>query len=80
MTKSKYFNTSDGPVLINDDGQTVGGQEHFEVDRQTPEIKAAIERGELIKFDSKGKIVYSNKVDVPDASDEDVAGQENLEG
>lgn len=43
----KYFNTTDGPVTIDAEGRIVGGGEWFDT-KQTPEIKAAVDRGELV--------------------------------
>lgn len=43
----KYFNTTQGPVNIDAEGRIIGGGEWFD-SKQTPEIKAAVERGELV--------------------------------
>lgn len=47
----KYFNTTDGPLVVDEDGRIVGGGEWFEV-KQTSKIKAAIERGDIVVVDS----------------------------
>lgn len=43
----KYFNTTQGPVTVDSDGRIVGGGEWFDA-KQTPEIKTALDNGELV--------------------------------
>lgn len=43
----KFFNATNGPVTIDANGRTVGGGEWLE-SKQTPEIKGAVQRGELV--------------------------------
>lgn len=65
----KVFNTLNSPVLINDDGKTLDGYTWFEGD-DSSEIQAAAKRGELIKVDSQGNIIYDSN-DTPVVEPED---------
>lgn len=70
----KYFNTQFGPVRYNEDGQTVAGFDWVESE-ETPEIKTALERQELIKVDSDENIIYDSNEE-PDTSAGDFSPNE----
>lgn len=55
----KYFNTQPNPVLYNKDGQTADGLSWFESD-ETDALKAALNRRDVFKVDSKGDFVYDS--------------------
>jgi hypothetical protein len=46
------FNSTDGPIVINDDGVSIGGWEWFESE-MTPQIRAAMDRGEIITINAQ---------------------------
>lgn len=58
----KYFNTTNGPVTVDAEGRFVGGGEWFET-KQTPEIKAAVERGEIVVVDIPKTVKEESKGD-----------------
>jgi hypothetical protein len=58
----KYFNTTDGPVTIDAYGRIVGGGEWFE-HKETPAIRDAIDRGEVVIVDSPTEEIEESKDD-----------------
>jgi hypothetical protein len=42
------YNTTDSPVVIDDEGHTLGGREHGVVDVNDPHVVVALERGALL--------------------------------
>lgn len=68
MSKSLFFNTTDSPVVIDDQGHIVGGGEWSNLD-QTPEVERLIERGALVAVDStpdtEGDTEAPTEEDVP---------------
>jgi hypothetical protein len=55
----KYLNTSPGPFVYNSDGQSIDGGAWFDTE-ETPQIKAAHIRGDLLKVDSEGNFIYDS--------------------
>ncbi|WP_288797847.1 hypothetical protein [uncultured Arsenicicoccus sp.] len=45
-----YYNATDQPVVIDDEGRVLPGREHADLDARTPEVKAAADRGDLVKM------------------------------
>lgn len=62
----KYFNATTGPVIVDEEGRIVGGGEWFDT-KQTPEIKAAISRSEIVAV-STPKTTNSKNEDSKDSS------------
>lgn len=44
-----YYNATDQPVLVDAEGRALPGREHADLDARTPEVKAAVDRGDLVK-------------------------------
>lgn len=47
----KYFNTTFGPLVWNDDGQIIGGKEWLDVDEPTKQIEKYLETNEMVIVD-----------------------------
>ena len=47
------YNTTDGPVVVTDEGHMIGGREHGKVDPELDVVKAAVESGSLILADAR---------------------------
>lgn len=62
MSMSLFYNTTDSPVVIDDKGHIVGGQEWCNV-KKTPEVERLLERGVFVVVD-----------DVPDDDDPSTEG------
>ena len=50
-----YYNPTDQPVIADADGRMVPGRDRATLDGRTPEVKAAVERGDLVKLDDPAK-------------------------
>lgn len=66
----KFFNTLDSPVQYDTNGRTVDGFSWLEVKSKTRLINSAVERGDLLEFDSSGNILYDNVDNVYESDDE----------
>ena len=62
----KYLNSTPGPVLYNDQGQSVDGFAWIELEEDTPEAKVAWARGDLLKVASNGEFIYDSKEEPED--------------
>jgi hypothetical protein len=45
---NRYYNTTDGPVVVDSRGRTIGGREHAELE-ETPAVRHAVEHGLLLE-------------------------------
>ena len=66
----RFYNTTDSPVLMDDDGHTLGGFEHGPFDPMAEPTMKALAEGRLI---DKGPV----KEDDPESQQQSVAGTKN---
>jgi len=57
---TRYFNTTAGPVVYNDKGQTVDGFSWVDAENEPEEAEAAWSRGDLLKVASDGEFIYDS--------------------
>src|SRR5688500_4400291 len=74
------YNTSDGPVRVDDEGRIVGGQEFAVADSVAESVKAGIEDGTLVKINKPKKMNDDINPQVRDVFDQLAESQKDDDG